>query len=443
MKVSVLIPVYNKAPYLKDCLDSVFNGTWTDLEVLAVDDASTDDSLVVLKGCSDPRLRIIALPTNLGPAGAANRGLDEAQGEYIVRLDADDLNAPDRIAKQVAYMEAHPEVGASGGALTLFGSTTVTWSFPLTNDEAQAQLLFGVPVSQGASILRRSVIEQHHLRYDPSWPRIGEDWLFWARMSRVTAFGNLPDALTLYRRGEQNISHGRDKVKDHKVILHALFASLDIPLTDAHLELHLMALKLFQRPPTAERIRALRGWLDTLLALNNERALFPKVAFAQRVERAWSELYHYLSKYGVGVALEHLRLSGAFPWDRVSYLAKVRMRSIFDRLTSKGTRSLLLIAALSMVLCISLSTDAYAYFFDRKFFEGSIVLGQVLVFDVVAAFIALVSWNGWEPLVRQVSRAQMVSVTLISFLGIRLPLLLLPPLTMVFSIWFIRKALRS
>jgi len=94
-------------------------------------------------------------------------------------------------------------------------------------------------------------------------------------------------------------------------------------------------------------------------------------------------------------------------------------------------------------LCISLSTDAYAYFFDRKFFEGSIVVGQVLVFDVVAAFIALVSWSNWEPVVRQVSRGQLVSVTLISFLGIRLPLLLLPPLTMLFSLWFIRKALRK
>lgn len=327
MKVTVLIPVYNKAPYLKDCLDSVFSGTWTDLEVVAVDDASTDESLAVLKGYNDPRLRIIALPTNLGPAGAANRGLDEARGEYIVRLDADDINVPDRIAKQVAYMEAHPEVGASGGALTLFGSTDVTWRFPLTNAEAQAQLLFGVPVSQGASILRRSVLEAHHLRYDPRWPRVGEDWLFWARMGRVTAFGNLPDVLTLYRRGEQNISHGRDKVKDHEVILRALFSALDIPLTDEQLELHLMALKLFRRPPTADRIRALRAWMDSLLAMNNERALFPKEAFAQRVERAWSELYHYLPKYGTGLALEHLRLSGAFPWDRVSYLAKVRIKT--------------------------------------------------------------------------------------------------------------------
>lgn len=330
MRVTVLIPVHNKAPFLKECLDSVFHGSWTDLEVVAVDDASTDNSLAVLKAYGDPRLRIVELPVNLGPAGAANRGLDEAKGEYIVRLDADDLNVPDRIAKQVAYMDAHPEVGASGGALTLFGSTEVTWRFPLTNEEAQAQLLFGVPVSQGASILRRSVIEHHHLRYDPTWPSVGEDWLFWARMGRVTSFGNLPDVLTLYRRGEQNISHGRDKVKDHEVILRTLFSTLAIPLNDEQIELHLMALKLFRRPPTAERIGALRAWLDQLVKLNAERNLFPQEAFARRVERCWSELFHYLPKYGTGVALAHLRLSGSYPFERVSYLAKVRLRSFFN-----------------------------------------------------------------------------------------------------------------
>ncbi|MBL8002792.1 MAG: glycosyltransferase family 2 protein [Flavobacteriales bacterium] len=328
MRVTVLIPVYNKAPFLKACLDSVLNGPFQDLEVVAVDDASTDGSLAVLRAISDPRLRVIALDRNLGPAGAANRGLDEARGEYIVRLDADDLIVPDRIVRQVAYMDAHPEVGASGSALTLFGATDVTWRFPLGNEEAQAQLLFGVPVSQGASILRRSVIEQHHLRYDTGWPRVGEDWLFWARMSRFTAFGNLPEVLTLYRRGEQNISHGRDKVKDHEVILRALFSDLDIPLTDERLELHLMALKLFRRPPTVERVKALRAWLDDLLAMNAARGLFPREAFARRVERAWSELFHYLPKYGVGAAFVHMRLSRSYPWDRVSYLVKVRLRAL-------------------------------------------------------------------------------------------------------------------
>lgn len=330
MRVTVLIPVHNKAPFLRECLDSVFAGTFQDLEVVAVDDASTDDSLAVLLAYEDPRLRVIALERNLGPAGAANRGLDEARGGYIVRLDADDLMVPERIAKQVAFMDAHPDIGASGGALQLFGASREVWRLPLTDEECQAQLLFGVPVSQGASILRRSVLEAHHLRYDPAWPRIGEDWLFWARMSRVTRFGNLDEPLTLYRRGEQNIGHGRDKVKDHEVVLRQLFAQFDLPLSDEQLGLHLMALKLFRRPPDVADITALRGWLDELLALNAARGLFPAEAFARRVERAWSELFHYLPRYGARVALAHLKLSGRYPWDRLSYLMKVRVRSFLD-----------------------------------------------------------------------------------------------------------------
>ncbi|MBK8338988.1 MAG: glycosyltransferase family 2 protein [Flavobacteriales bacterium] len=167
MKVSVLIPVYNKAPFLRECLDSVYGQTFQEFEIVAVDDASTDNSLALLKAEQDPRLRIIELTANEGPAGAANAGIDACKGEYIVRLDADDVAVPERLAHQVAYMDAHPEVGASGGWLQLFGARDRTWKFPLTDDACKAQLLFSVPVSQGASIMRRSVLEAHGLRYDP------------------------------------------------------------------------------------------------------------------------------------------------------------------------------------------------------------------------------------------------------------------------------------
>ena len=90
MKASVVIPVYNKAPFLKECLESVFAQSFQAFEVIAVDDASTDGSLDVLRSCTDPRLRIIELERNVGPGGAAQRAMDAAQGEYILRVDADD-----------------------------------------------------------------------------------------------------------------------------------------------------------------------------------------------------------------------------------------------------------------------------------------------------------------------------------------------------------------
>jgi glycosyltransferase involved in cell wall biosynthesis len=334
MKASVLIPVYNKASFVKEAVESVLKGTYPEFEIICVDDKSTDHSLTALRSIADPRVRIIELTENRGPAGAANAGLEACTGEYIVRLDADDIAVPDRLRKQIAFMDAHPDIGASGGRLDLFGGTRESWSFPLDPDDCAAQQLFGVPLSQGASILRRSVLEAHHLRYDPAWPRIGEDWLFWTRMGRVTRFANIPDTVVLYRRGEQNISHGRDRHADFMVLASDIFGFFGIPCTSADIELHLMGLYLFKRKPAKEDVRALRAWFDRLLMINTERNLFPRGAFARRVAQAWDGLYHYLPRYGASVAMEHLRLSRAWPMDRVLYLAKYRVNALLGRVAN-------------------------------------------------------------------------------------------------------------
>lgn len=331
MKVSVLIPLYNKAPYVREAVESVLHGEFGDLEVVVVDDASTDEGPAIVRAIPDARVRVIAQQRNGGPAAAANAGIDACRGEYIVRLDADDVNMPDRIARQVAYMDAHPEVGASGGALDLFGAQKEKWSFPLTDDECKAQLLFGVPVSQGTSILRRSVLERHHLRYDPTWPRVGEDWCFWARMAPFTRFGNLPDTLVLYRRGEQNISHGSDKVKSHRAILRRVFDLLALPATDADIDTHLITIGYFPAPPDARAVRRVRAWLDALVEMNAQRGLFPREAFERRVRSQWDRLYHRLPRFGWASALEHLRLSKHWPMDRLTYLAKVRVNTMLGR----------------------------------------------------------------------------------------------------------------
>ena len=334
MRVSVLIPVYNKATFVKEAIDSVLADPFQDFEIVAVDDRSTDGSLDVLRSIRDTRMRVITLPKNLGPAGAANAGLDACTGEYIVRLDADDINAPGRLQKQVAYMDAHAEVGASSGWLQLFGAEDVAWKFPLSDEECKAQLLFSVPVSQGASIIRRAVLERHHLRYDPTWPRVGEDWCFWARLAPFTRFGNLDEPLVLYRRGEQNISHGTDKVRTHRVILRTVFDLLGIEAGEDDITTHLMALTYFENAPDATAVRRLHDWLEHLLVLNRQRGLFPREAFERSTKAHWDRLFHYLPKYGAGASIAHLRLSGRWPLDRLIYLFKYRVNALLGRVPS-------------------------------------------------------------------------------------------------------------
>lgn len=326
MKVSVVMPVYNKAPFLKEAIDSVLNGTFTDLELIAVDDRSTDNSLELLHALKDPRVRVIALEANLGPAGAAQRGMDAACGEYIVRMDADDIMFPDRITRQVAYMDAHPDVGASGGQVVLFGEEDSTWKVPLTDAECKAQLLFGVPIPQGGSILRTAVLHAHDVRYRDEWPRIGEDWLFWVALAPHTRFGNIEAPMIRYRRGPQNISHGQDRVAARRSRVPWVLTSFGLNPTPGEVDAHLAASMSFTRPPDTAMVHEVHRWLERLRAFNKEAGIAPQDALDVRLRKSWDELFHRLPEHSLRAALAHMRLDRTWSFGRVMYALKVRTK---------------------------------------------------------------------------------------------------------------------
>ncbi len=110
-KVTVLLPVYNGARFLRQAIDSVLSQTWKDFELLVVNDGSTDGTAAILESYSDPRIRILSNVQNIGLTLSLNKGLQSARGEYIARIDADDIALPIRLEKQVSYLDQHPEVG--------------------------------------------------------------------------------------------------------------------------------------------------------------------------------------------------------------------------------------------------------------------------------------------------------------------------------------------
>src|SRR5436190_20057932 len=108
--ITVLMPVFNAAAFVREAIQSVLRQTQADLELLIIDDASTDGSSAIIRSFSDPRVRVITHQRNLGLVASLNDGLDQARGRYVARMDADDVMHPQRLEKQLRYLEEHVDI---------------------------------------------------------------------------------------------------------------------------------------------------------------------------------------------------------------------------------------------------------------------------------------------------------------------------------------------
>ncbi len=207
--VSVLLPVYNAAPYLQAALDSILEQDFTDFECLVLDDGSTDGSLAILKAAAarDPRVVIISRE-NRGLVPTLNEMIAKARGRYLARMDADDIALPDRFSRQVAFLEAHPDVVCLGGAQALIdekGRYLKDLTPRLENDGIQAGILAG----HGAICHPTAMIRAEAMAmiggYDPAM-RHCEDLDLWLRLGEVGDLANLGDVVLKYRLTTTSVS---------------------------------------------------------------------------------------------------------------------------------------------------------------------------------------------------------------------------------------------
>lgn len=208
--VSVLMPVYNGARYLREAVDSILDQTYLDFEFIIVDDGSVDDTAAILDSYDDTRIVRLRNETNLGIVPALNRGLSVVRGEYIARMDADDISLPQRLERQIAYMIAHPEVGVVGTWIRLVdvrGQVTGEWTFPVTHGLLRWMLCFGSCLAHPSVMLRASVATSIG-GYDESFAN-SEDRDLWLRASSITRLSNLPEILLLYRRHNDSVTARR------------------------------------------------------------------------------------------------------------------------------------------------------------------------------------------------------------------------------------------
>lgn len=328
VRITVLMPVYNGADYIDEAIDSILNQTFEDFELLVIDDGSTDSSANLVAALNDVRIRLLRQPQNLGLVAALNRGLDEARGEYVARMDADDISLPQRFEKQLAFLDAHPEVGACGSWMESFSSTEkVTWTAPVDHDEIFCRLLFESVLYHPTVVFRRNMFEQYGLRYDPDYP-CAEDYELWCRCARYFQLANLGEVLLHYRLHSESIGGRKreEKLATASRVRDRMLKAFGLVPSAEDLSIH-NKLARWETPAEPEFLDQGQNWLLRLQAANQALAMFSEPMFSAMLAERWYHTCERASSIGIMAlrAWSHspLRRMYSAPWQRrLKFLGK-------------------------------------------------------------------------------------------------------------------------
>jgi glycosyltransferase involved in cell wall biosynthesis len=194
--ISVLIPVYNAGDFIRETIDSVLCQTFSDFELLLMDDGSTDRSAEIIHSYSDPRIRYQLCPHDF--IATMNKGIEEARGKYIALIDHDDLMMPDRLQIQFDYMEANTDIAACGAYMQAFGNGSYTMTVPAKHDDIFQYMLFTDPIFNPTGFIRKDILIEHNIRYQNGYS-FACDYKFWTEMVKVGKLANIPKTLVRYR----------------------------------------------------------------------------------------------------------------------------------------------------------------------------------------------------------------------------------------------------
>lgn len=216
-KISVVMPVYNSERYLREAIDSILAQTFSDFEFIIIDDGSQDSSPDIVRSYTDKRIRFYQNEHNMGVAATLNRGLDLASGEYIARMDSDDISLPERFEKQIRFLDCHPDYGICGSCIIVFSESNSTHivNYAETDLQIRADMFFNSAFAHPSVMLRRKSLGAS--RYDCAYEK-AEDYELWYRLLQHTKGYNLQSPLLRYRHHATQVTQTQ-KNEQHKSVL--------------------------------------------------------------------------------------------------------------------------------------------------------------------------------------------------------------------------------
>ena len=241
-KISVIMPVYNSEKYLVQSIDSILKQTYKDFEFIIIDDGSTDNSLSIINSYKDNRIKVITNKNNVGISKSLNLGVLNSSGDYIVRMDSDDISLLNRLEKQIGFMESNSDVSICGCNMYIIKDSKKVseTKYCLDNSEIKTDMLFGrTPFAHPTIIMRSSFVHRCSLKYNNS-AIYAEDLELYCNYCHQAKYANINECLHIYRIHNDSVSvkYKETQKNQAKLIIRRFLRSEGLILTEREFEIH-------------------------------------------------------------------------------------------------------------------------------------------------------------------------------------------------------------
>lgn len=294
--VTVLMPAFNAEQYLDSAIKSIVDQTFKDFEFLIVDDGSTDSTLRILKNYKDDRIRLVKNKRHLGLADTLNKGIELARGEYIARMDSDDISLKKRLEVQVNYLKKHSDVDIVGSWVYAFDDSQKTlWRYPESDKEIRCELFFRSALAHPSVVYRKRLFAQK-LHYVRDY-KYAEDFELWKCASLVTKIRNIKRPLLHYRLNpDSQARKNRQKQSISLKKIHRVwFRKIGLVANKNEIELH-TRIGLYNYPDDKDFIERAFVWFKKIQEFNNQEGYYPKDLFNKKCKDEYEKVLRNLEK---------------------------------------------------------------------------------------------------------------------------------------------------
>lgn len=330
-KITVLLPVYNAAKHIENAVKSILNQTFKDFELLIINDGSIDKSVEIIKTFKDKRIQLIHNPANLGLIKTLNKGIDLTKGKYIARMDADDIAMPNRLEKQVAFLENNSEYALVGTqANFIFGDKLSNTLFSMeTNSEILPVLsLFSCPFIHPSVMIKTAILKEFY--YHEGFTA-AEDYELWTRILKKYPCANLSESMLQYRIHDNNIStiQNDKQIDSVRRIYEANLKYIQMSYTEADLDIYLKISGSYQKDISLNDLKNIKIWLNKMQSFLLKEGNYKAEIIQEVIKITWFQVCSKVRYNGIKVFFIYL-FQRNFKKFNLSIVLKLLIQCLFS-----------------------------------------------------------------------------------------------------------------